>query len=430
LGRRASRSKKDAEEEEKPAEEDEELKIPRPKSRLKEIVEQEQREEEKEPPARAQKKKKEEDEIVPVDEEIKPEPKGETGGAKKEEDAAPAEEEKEEKKPSEEEEEITPVQEETGETEEKKAPEEEEIKPESEEEVEKEAPEQEEEKEEEEKPQKQDEEIEPEAEGEGEKDEKGEEIGPESGKELNPVEKTIVEKYGDVGLKVYALIDGQKTAEEIMNETGVSEAKLIEMLEFMEKQGIIKLEHPEAKAAAEAEEEKEKFAPLADQGGVQMKDLNPVEAPAKIQLDMLKAIQMRAKIALQYGEKGGKIFDSIDGKASDVDISLKLGIALYEVRDALSFLASNRMITARPLNRDEITKRYGEDCFAVYKRYGREGVLLYELIGKDMSIKQMAQRVTKEKQKFAEMFIFVHKVLGVDIPIDKDVIFSQLGESK
>ena len=73
-------------------------------------------------------------------------------------------------------------------------------------------------------------------------------------------------------------------------------------------------------------------------------------------------------------------------------------------------------------------KLYGEDSVSIYKRYGREGVLLYELIGKDIGIKQMARMVTKEKERFADMFIFAHKVLGVDIPIDKEVIYSQLGK--
>ncbi len=249
--------------------------------------------------------------------------------------------------------------------------------------------------------------------------------------ELTPVEKTIKEKYGDVGLKVYALIDGQKTAEEIMSETGVSEAKLIEMLEYMEKQGIIKLEHPEAKAAEEAQEEKEKFAPLADQGSAaQAKEPNPVEVPSKLPIDMIKGFQIKTDIVLKFGEKGTKLLDAIDGKASEVDLSVKLGIPIYEVRDILSYFSAKGVVKTRQLSRNDVAKLYGDDCFAVYKKYGREGVLLYELIGKDMGIRQMAKMVTTQKDRFAEMFVFIHKVLGVDIPIDRDVIFAQLEGKK
>ncbi len=401
-------------------EKEEEIKIPRQRSRLREIVEQEAG-------AKAAKKATEEEEMekpeaemereagIAVREEeitaIEPEPAKES---EREEDEIAHSEEKPEA-----EEEIEPIKEEVA------APGEEE-KTETEETEAREEAESKDEIESEEK----EEQIEPKTEEE-EDGGKKEEIVPEEEPELNPVERTIKEKYGDVGLKVYALIDGQKTAEEIMNETGVSEAKLIEMLEYMEKQGIIKLEHPEAKAAAEAEEEKEKFVPLAETGpGGQMKETAPVEVPSKTPLDMFRGIQIKAKIAIQYGEKGSKIFDAVDGKASDVDMALKHSIPLYEVRDILSFLASNRIITTRQLDRNEIAKRYGEDCFAVYKKYGKEGVLLYELIGKDIGIRQIARLVTREKDKFAEMFIFVHKVLGIDIPIDKDVVYSQLEEKK
>lgn len=68
-------------------------------------------------------------------------------------------------------------------------------------------------------------------------------VSPASTK-LSPVQKIIYHKYGDVGIRVYLLIDGQKTAEEIMQKTGLKEAQLVEMLDFMDEQGIIKLDYP------------------------------------------------------------------------------------------------------------------------------------------------------------------------------------------
>ncbi|MCX6769863.1 MAG: hypothetical protein NT051_04260 [Candidatus Micrarchaeota archaeon] len=61
---------------------------------------------------------------------------------------------------------------------------------------------------------------------------------------LSPLEKILFDQYGEVGVRVYNLIDGEKTAEEILRETGMSEAKLVEILEFMDERGIIKLEKP------------------------------------------------------------------------------------------------------------------------------------------------------------------------------------------
>ena len=54
---------------------------------------------------------------------------------------------------------------------------------------------------------------------------------------LSPLEKILYDKYGAVGVKIYNLIDGEKTAEEILKVTAVTEAKLVEILEFMDEQG-------------------------------------------------------------------------------------------------------------------------------------------------------------------------------------------------
>ena len=79
--------------------------------------------------------------------------------------------------------------------------------------------------------------------------------------ELSPVERIIKDKYGETGIKVYKLIDGQRTAEEIIKETGVSESKLVEMLDFMDEEGIIKLEYPGG------EKKKEEPAPTVAESG-------------------------------------------------------------------------------------------------------------------------------------------------------------------
>jgi len=64
-------------------------------------------------------------------------------------------------------------------------------------------------------------------------------------KKLSPVEAIIYEKYGDKGLHVYAVCDGKKTGNEIIKETGVTQILMAEILDFMDQQGIIKLEyHP------------------------------------------------------------------------------------------------------------------------------------------------------------------------------------------
>jgi hypothetical protein len=249
--------------------------------------------------------------------------------------------------------------------------------------------------------------------------------------ELSPVEKIIKEKYGEIGLKVYELIDGQRTAEEIMKETGLSESKLVEILDFMDAQGIIKLEYPKGKR-----EEKEKEAakppteaitPIIDEEIGEIKDVSPVIVPIKAPSNIIKDVQLKAKIILKFGEKGKNVYDAIDGKNDIIDIAMKVGIPLYEVESILNFLLENKAIFLKPLSRTEIRKKYGDEGYSVYKKYGKEGLMLYELIGKDLTIKQMAERVIKDKEKFANMFLFIYEVLRIDLPLDKEMLYKQLG---
>jgi hypothetical protein len=268
--------------------------------------------------------------------------------------------------------------------------------------------------------------------------------------EMSPVEKIIFEKYGDLGLRAYSLIDGQRTAEEIMRETGLTEAKLVEMLDFMDEQGIIKLDYPKGQGAGGAggaapsgfssqqqaapseagKKEEGGFGPMIE--GEDSLDeakaiISPVETPIKAPLDIAKSLQMKVRIMLKYGDKGAKISESVDGKNDVLDISLKLNMPLYDVYDILRFMMESGMILMKPMSRADVRKKYGDDGYAVYKRYGKEGLMLYELIGKEMTIQQMADKITKDKAKIIDMFIFIHKVLGIELPIDRDMLAKQLG---
>jgi hypothetical protein len=282
----------------------------------------------------------------------------------------------------------------------------------------------------------------------------------EESSDLSPVEKIINDKYGDLGLRVYALIDGQRTAEEIMQETGLTESKLVEILDFMDEQGIIKLDYPKGGGAPSGGAPRGPAPPSAGPtfaqhmggvappppqpqqgGGMGFNPMiedderldeakagsSPVEMPIKAPLDIVKSVQMKAKIMLKFGDKGNKVIELIDGKNDVIDISLILERPLFEVAHILGFLMQNGMIIMKPLSRTDVRKKYGDDGYSVYKRYGKEGLMLYELIGKEMTIKQMADMITKDKSQIVDMFIFIHQVLGIELPIDRDVLSKQLG---
>jgi hypothetical protein len=280
--------------------------------------------------------------------------------------------------------------------------------------------------------------------------------------DLSPVEKIINDKYGDLGLRVYALIDGQRTAEEIMQETGLTETKLVEILDFMDDQGIIKLDYPKgggapppSSSAGPAPPSSATFAqhmsgispPAAPppqqqqstsggfnpmiEGDDRLDEAravpSPVELPIKAPLDIVKSVQMKAKVMLKFGDKGNKVLELVDGKNDVIDISLILEMPLFELSQMLTFLMHSGMLIMKPLSRTDVRKKYGDDGYSVYKRYGKEGLMLYELIGKEMTIKQMADMITKDKSQIIDMFVFIHQVLGIELPIDKEVLKRQLG---
>ncbi len=272
-------------------------------------------------------------------------------------------------------------------------------------------------------------------------------------KKLGRVERIIKQKYGNTGLKVYELIDGRRTAEEIMNATGITESKLVEILDFMDDQGIIKLDYPKrrkrpstrrrrgfrSRTSRKTGRRKKKikkeplrkkgFAPMIE-SDEELKDArgvaSPLEMPIKVPLDIIKSIQMKAKTMLKFGNEGSKVLELINGNNDIIDIALKTGNPLYEVSKILSFMMENEFILLKPLSRTQVHKKYGDDGYAVYKVYGKEGLMLYELIGSDMKIKEMANMITKQTETIIDMFIFIHQVLGIELPIDRGILSKQL----
>ena len=282
---------------------------------------------------------------------------------------------------------------------------------------------------------------------------------------LTPSEKAIKDRYGETGLKVYGFIDGQRTAEQIMRETGVTEAQLIEMLDFMEKKGIIRLEHPERKRGPPPPPPrapgmappagappslgpqisgqkppaapKTMFSPMVEEKpelGAQIseKELASIsmDIPAKATKDILADVQAKASVMLKFGKEYVRAYESMDGKKDVVELSMQLKIPIYKIYVLLAFLQEKKAVMLKPALRDDIRKKYGEDGYSVYKKYGREGVLLYQLIGKEMSLKEMAALTTTDPNKVIEMFMFIHKLLGIELPIDEDVLRERLGIKK
>ena len=277
---------------------------------------------------------------------------------------------------------------------------------------------------------------------------------------LSPLEKILYDKYGIVGVKIYNLIDGEKTAEEILKSTGVSEAQLVEILEFMDEQGIIKLEKPSPEAEeAEAAEKKEagrepRFKPLTEEEPEEKPYVAPpppskkeeelkkeeeaeaeravtlVDVPQFEPLTISQKAVLFGELRVKFGKAARQLVDLVDGKRDFVELALGTGLSFFEVDGVMAYFGKKGMLSFKQLTRDDIKKKYGEDGFAIYKRYGREGLLLYEMIGKEASLKDIISKSRLEPDKAVEIFLFIHKVLGLDIPLDRDEIYRQIGMRK
>ena len=109
-------------------------------------------------------------------------------------------------------------------------------------------------------------------------------------------ERIIQKRYGTLGIRVYSLIDGKKTAEEIMRKLNMVESKFLEILTFMEQSGIIMLNYPGMKNPNMAYPKESLDILLSDELKQRMvkRDLNWNEIAAKLftlYLDSLERVE-------------------------------------------------------------------------------------------------------------------------------------------
>lgn len=257
---------------------------------------------------------------------------------------------------------------------------------------------------------------------------------------LSPLEKLIYGKYGETGILVYGLIDGQKTAEEIMMETGISEVKLVEILEFMDSQGIIKLERPaEEPMPPEPGKEERQMSPMLEEKELadQPEELSdpllgivPVDIAMPNEGNILQKVEVNALLTFKYGKIGPQVLSLIDGKRDFIDMAVAARLSLPEIDSVMGFVGAHNLATFHPLSREEVKKKYGEDGFAIYKKFGRDGLLLYGLVGREGSLRDIIVSSKVDPEKAVEIFMFIHSVLGLDLPLDREMLHKQLGLKK
>ncbi|MCX6773728.1 MAG: hypothetical protein NTY68_01890 [Candidatus Micrarchaeota archaeon] len=402
--------KEEPEEEIKPKEE--EIPEEKPKARKPERKKEEEISISYEPP-------KEEEEIQPeaAEEEIKPEAEEEE--KPKARKAPPKEEEIEEEAP---EEEIKP------EIEAEEAPEE--IKPEAEEEIPEEKPKTKKAPPKEEAPA---EEEKPEEEITSENEEQPEEK--EEKPSLTPAEMIVHDKYDDLGVAIFRLIDGKRSVAEVAKESNTSQEKVMEVLKYLDEVGLISLgggEEAKGAGAPQAPGE-EKFAPLSEESELSTMSIDEQKEGIKVakvrSSGFVDKMKMNVSIVFKYGKSGRELLEFISEKkeANVVNLAIKLNIPISVVEDIVNFLKAQNYVELSLMSREDIKKSFGYDAYIIYKRYGKKGVVFYEVIDKDIPLKRIAELISeKDATKIIEIFKLIRDVLGIDLPINDDAIRREL----
>ena len=137
-----------------------------------------------------------------------------------------------------------------------------------------------------------------------------------------------------------------------------------------------------------------------------------------------------ADLSTKFGKNARALMDLVDGKADFVGLALASGLSFFEIDAIMAYFGKKGFLSFRTLGRTEIKERFGEDGFAIYKRYGRDGLLLYEMIGKEASLKDIILKSRLEPDRAIDIIAFIHQVLGLEIPLDRELIYRQLGLRK
>jgi len=240
--------------------------------------------------------------------------------------------------------------------------------------------------------------------------------------EMDPVERKIYEKYSKKGVQVYRTIDGEKTMGEIMAEIDVSEKLLMEILEFLNKEGIIQLE-------TEGETPKEK-AGAADEEIRGPAQIHPLRKIIKKHWGIIEENSLRMQVMGKYGTKGNAVFSQVSKlrEADEVDVAKRSGIPIDMVGKVFDLLIDKVAVINEQEKEEEIKKKYGFEGYLIHRKFGRESVLLYELIDKNKKMKDIFDLVALPPEETIDIFLYIHKLLNIDIPISREILIKQLKE--
>jgi DNA-binding Lrp family transcriptional regulator len=149
--------------------------------------------------------------------------------------------------------------------------------------------------------------------------------------------------------------------------------------------------------------------------------------PTAIPLKLVTKLRVEGELLRRYGNEGTKLFSLMNGSKVNVKIMKEMRISPARFEEIASFLLESGAIKVQRLTPENVRELYGDEGFLIYNKYGTDGILLYEFIDKKSSLKDIVKMSGIEPRLAVEIFTFIHKVLGLDIPLDTELLYKQLG---
>ena len=251
---------------------------------------------------------------------------------------------------------------------------------------------------------------------------------------LTPAEMIVHDKYGELGVAIFRLIDGKRSVAEVAKESGTSQEKVMEVLKYLDEVGLISLGGgAEAKGGGAQAPAEEKFAPLSEESEFSTLSIDEQKDGVRIakvkSSGIVNKMKMNVSIVFKYGKNGRELLDYISSKkeANVINLAIKLNIPIDKVEEIVNFLKGQGYVDISMMSRDEIKKAFGYDAYIIYKRYGKKGVIFYEVIDKDIPLKSIAELISeRDALKIIEIFKLIRDVLGIELPINDDAIKREL----
>ncbi len=264
---------------------------------------------------------------------------------------------------------------------------------------------------------------------------------------MSDTEKKVFKKYGEIGLKVLGLIDGKRTIAKIAKEAGISEAMVSDVLNYMKEVGMIKYQNENKQSQSNqtqtTEEKTEmlapKFEPLTekkiDNSLILEKPVEienelhiPIDLPRKKKKSPMELFIIKGKLALYNKKYAKKLYDLIDGKKNFIDLALEMDLSLEKIDEFMIYFSNEKLVEFRQVTRPEIEKRYGKEGLNLYKRFGRDGVFISELIfKKNLEIQDVIKKVGGNPKRIIKIYKFIKDSYGLSMNINEEELQEYLG---